>query len=449
LGGAGIRVLGSSVEAIDLAEDRRRFARELEALEIPQPVGDTTTSVDEALRIAERVGYPVLVRPSYVLGGRAMEIVRDPSELRRYMRWAQAALPSEGEGVRGTVLVDKYLLGTEVEVDAVSDGETVCIPGIMQHVERAGVHSGDSYAVYPAPDLTDQQRERVIRYTVRIARRLRLVGLVNVQYVVHRGNVYVLEVNPRASRTVPLLSKVTGVPMVRLATQVMLGKKLDELGYGTGLVPPRPLVAVKAPVFSMNKLPSVDSYLGPEMKSTGEVMGVDATLPAALRKAFAAAGVAVRPGSGALLTIADADKPEMFAIAAWLTALRCPLFATEGTAAALRQAGFSPTVVNKIGEGSPNVVDVITEGRVGLVVNTMSNTRAGTGDVDGNVPPLRDGFEIRRAAVVRRIPCFTSLDTASALLAAETISDGKLEVRTITEWRAGQAQPATVEKAGA
>ncbi len=446
---AGIPVLGSSVEAIDLAEDRRRFARELEALEILQPVGDTTTSVDEALAIADRVGYPVLVRPSYVLGGRAMEIVRDPSELRRYMRWAQAALPSEGDGVRGTVLVDKYLLGTEVEVDAISDGETVCIPGIMQHVERAGVHSGDSYAVYPAPDLTPEQRDTVIRHTIRIARRLRLVGLVNVQYVVHRGRVYVLEVNPRASRTVPMLSKVTGVPMVRLATQVMLGKTLAELGYSTGLVPPRPLVAVKAPVFSMNKLPSVDSYLGPEMKSTGEVMGVDATLPAALRKAFAAAGVTVRPGAGALLTIADADKPEMFAVAGWLTQLRCPLFATEGTAAALRQAGFSPTVVNKIGEGSPNVVDVITGGQVGLVVNTMSNTRTGGQGADSNVPPLRDGFEIRRAAVVRRIPCFTSLDTASALLAAETASDGRLQVRTITEWRAGQVQPATVEKTGA
>ena len=446
---AGIPVLGSSVEAIDLAEDRRRFARELEALEILQPVGDTTTSVDEALAIADRVGYPVLVRPSYVLGGRAMEIVRDPSELRRYMRWAQAALPSEGDGVRGTVLVDKYLLGTEVEVDAISDGETVCIPGIMQHVERAGVHSGDSYAVYPAPDLTPEQRDTVIRHTIRIARRLRLVGLVNVQYVVHRGRVYVLEVNPRASRTVPMLSKVTGVPMVRLAMQVMLGKTLAELGYSTGLVPPRPLVAVKAPVFSMNKLPSVDSYLGPEMKSTGEVMGVDATLPAALRKAFAAAGVTVRPGAGALLTIADADKPEMFAVAGWLTQLRCPLFATEGTAAALRQAGFSPTVVNKIGEGSPNVVDVITGGQVGLVVNTMSNTRTGGQGADSNVPPLRDGFEIRRAAVVRRIPCFTSLDTVSALLAAETASDGRLQVRTITEWRAGQVQPATVEKTGA
>ena len=446
---AGIPVLGSSVEAIDLAEDRRRFARELEALEILQPVGDTTTSVDEALAIAYRVGYPVLVRPSYVLGGRAMEIVRDPSELRRYMRWAQAALPSEGDSVRGTVLVDKYLLGTEVEVDAISDGETVCIPGIMQHVERAGVHSGDSYAVYPAPDLTPEQRETVIRHTIRIARRLRLVGLVNVQYVVHRGRVYVLEVNPRASRTVPMLSKVTGVPMVRLATQVMLGKTLAELGYSTGLVPPRPLVAVKAPVFSMNKLPSVDSYLGPEMKSTGEVMGVDATLPAALRKAFAAAGVTVRPGAGALLTIADADKPEMFAVAGWLTQLRCPLFATEGTAAALRQAGFSPTVVNKIGEGSPNVVDVIIGGQVGLVVNTMSNTRTGGQGADSNVPPLRDGFEIRRAAVVRRIPCFTSLDTASALLAAETASDGRFQVRTITEWRAGQVQPATVEKTGA
>jgi carbamoyl-phosphate synthase large subunit len=311
LADAGIRILGSSAEAIDLAEDRRRFAAALEAIGVPQPVGDTTTSVEEALAIADRVGYPVLVRPSYVLGGRAMEIVHDAGELRVYMEWARAALPTVGApppglratspsksgrnasppglpspdqtSRRGTVLVDKYLMGVEVEVDAISDGETVVIPGIMQHVERAGVHSGDSYAVYPAPGLESWEQAEVVDHTIRIARHLDLRGLVNVQYVVHRGRVYVLEVNPRASRTVPMLSKVTGVPMVKLATRVMLGERLANLGWASGLVPSRPLVAVKAPVFSMSKLASVDSYLGPEMKSTGEVMGVDRTLTAGRR----------------------------------------------------------------------------------------------------------------------------------------------------------------------
>src|SRR5437588_6110556 len=249
-----VTILGSSVEAIDLAEDRRAFARSLDAIGIPQPVGGTTTSVDDAIAIAERAGYPVLVRPSYVLGGRAMEIVHDDRELRRYMTWAIGAMP------RGTVLVDKYLQGIEVEVDAISDGETVVIPGVMQHVERAGVHSGDSYAVYPAQGLDERHTADVVDYTVRIARHLRLRGLVNVQYVVHRGKVYVLEVNPRASRTVPFISKVTGVPMVNLATRVMLGEHLAGMGWKTGLVPARDLVAVKAPVFSMSKLASVDSY---------------------------------------------------------------------------------------------------------------------------------------------------------------------------------------------
>jgi carbamoyl-phosphate synthase large subunit len=426
----GVPVLGSSVDAIDLAEDRRRFAAALAAIGVPQPVGDTTTSIDEALAIGERVGYPVLVRPSYVLGGRAMEIVRDPDELRRYMEWAREALP------RGSVLVDKYLVGTEVEVDAISDGETVVIPGVMQHIERAGVHSGDSFAVYPAPGLEPEARDAIVDYTVRIARHLDLRGLVNVQYVVHRGHVYVLEVNPRASRTVPMLSKVTGVPMVRLATRVMLGERLADLGWETGLVPERPLVAVKAPVFSMSKLSAVDSYLGPEMKSTGEVMGVDRTLPAALRKAFQAAGMTLRPGAGVLLTIADPDKPEMFSIASRLSQLGCRVFATEGTAAALRRAGFSPETVAKIGEPGPTVVDLIAGGGVELVINTMTGI---TEEVRPGLPVIRDGFEIRRAAVERRIPCLTSLDTASALVESAWRADGGLVVRTVTEWRDGVA----------
>jgi carbamoyl-phosphate synthase large subunit len=422
-----VPIMGSSVEAIDLAEDRRAFARSLEAIGIPQPTGGTTTTVEEAVDIAERAGYPVLVRPSYVLGGRAMEIVRNREELRRYMVWAIGAMP------RGQVLVDKYLQGTEVEVDAISDGETVVIPGVMQHVERAGVHSGDSYAVYPAQSLETAELDHVIDYTVRIARHLRLRGLVNVQYVVHRGHVYVLEVNPRASRTVPFLSKVTGVPMVKLATRVMLGEKLAGMGWATGLVPPRDLVAVKAPVFSMNKLPAVDSYLGPEMKSTGEAIGIARTLNEALRKAFAASGVHLERGGVVLLTIADADKPELFPIASRLVQMGCALVATEGTAKALRRAGFSPRVVAKIGEEGPTIVDSILNGEVDLVINTMSNIYTDPGEAGG--PVFKDGFEIRRAAVERRIPCLTSLDTATALLESAVAAPHELEVRTITEWR--------------
>jgi carbamoyl-phosphate synthase large subunit len=422
-----VPILGSGVEAIDLAEDRRAFAGALDAIGIPQPVGGTTTTVEEAALIAERAGYPVLVRPSYVLGGRAMEIVHNRRELQRYMTWAISAMP------RGTVLVDKYLQGDEVETDAITDGETVVIPGVMKHVERAGVHSGDSYAVYPAPGLEQSELDDVVDYTVRIARHLRLRGLVNVQYVVHRGKVYVLEVNPRASRTVPFLSKVTGVPMVDLATRVMLGEKLSDLGWSTGLVPQRDLVAVKAPVFSMNKLPAVDSYLGPEMKSTGEAIGIDRTLAAAMRKAFAASGVHVRPGGSVLLTIADADKPEIFPIVSRLVQMGCKLVATEGTARALRAAGFSPRLVAKIGEEGPTVLDIITAGEVELVINTMSNIYSESGEVGG--PVFKDGFEIRRAAVERRIPCLTSLDTAAALLESAASAPVEMEVRTIDEWR--------------
>ncbi len=428
----GVPIMGSSVEAIDLAEDRRAFAASLDAIGVPQPMGGTTNTVEEAEAIAARAGYPVLVRPSYVLGGRAMEIVRNREELRRYMVWAIGAMP------RGQVLVDKYLQGAEVEVDAISDGETVVIAGVMQHVERAGVHSGDSYAVYPAR-LERGEVDRIVDYTVRIARHLRLRGLVNVQYVVHRGHVYVLEVNPRASRTVPFLSKVTGVPMVKLATDVMLGRKLFDLGWTTGLVPERDLVAVKAPVFSMNKLAAVDSYLGPEMKSTGEAIGIARTLNEALRKAFAASGMHVERGSAALLTIADADKPELFPIVSRLVQMGCRLVATEGTASALRAGGFSPRVVAKIGEEGPTVVDVIVRGEVQLVINTMSNIYEDPGD--GN-PVFKDGFEIRRAAVERRIPCLTSLDTATALLESAVAAPDEMEVRTIDEWREGAAVPA-------
>ncbi|HEV3124704.1 MAG TPA: carbamoyl-phosphate synthase large subunit [Candidatus Dormibacteraeota bacterium] len=425
LAARGVTVLGSSVKAIDAAEDRREFEAVLRSLEIAQPPGAATTDAGEALEIADRIGYPVLVRPSYVLGGRAMEVVHSRAALKRYLGAAMSALPDDGAGRRGTVLVDKYLLGTEMEVDAICDGETVVIPGIMEHVERAGVHSGDSMAVYPAPVGPDVAA-KIVENTTRMALALELRGLCNVQYVVHRGRVHVLEVNPRASRTVPFLSKVTGVPMVELAVRVMLGELLAGMGYAPGLVKSRPVVAVKAPVFSMLKLTAVDSALGPEMKSTGEVMGIDVELGAALEKTFIAALGEMPPQGGALVSIADADKAEALPVVAQLRSLGFTIYATEGTAAALRQAGVSAIAVGKLGNVRPNVVDIIEEGRVALVINTISNVdtdevvaeRVDGGLGDEPQRSVKDGYRIRIAAAQHRVPCCTSLDTAAALVDA-------------------------------
>ncbi|UCH43865.1 MAG: carbamoyl-phosphate synthase large subunit [Dehalococcoidales bacterium] len=406
---SGMPLLGSSAEVIDLAEDRRRFENFLGELGIPQPPGAGVFSVDEALNIAKLIGYPVLVRPSYVLGGRAMEIVHDASELVRYMSLAIELEP------RHPVLIDKYLEGKEVEVDAIGDGETVFIPGIMEHIERAGVHSGDSMAVYPGVNLTRQEVDTIIDYAVRVGLALNIRGLMNIQFVIMPGSVgqessvYVLEVNPRSSRTIPFISKVTGVPMVNVATKVMLGKSLKEQGYYTGLWPQQKLIGIKAPVFSMSKLMGVDTYLGPEMKSTGEVMGIDYSFGAALAKALLAAGLMLIPQGSILLSIADRDKPEALPIIRQMSSIGCKLFATEGTAAMIEATGLPVKVITKkLSEGHPNVVDVINEGTVNCVVNTVTGDRI----------PLRDGFQIRRAAAEKRIPCFTSLDTARAAVEA-------------------------------
>ncbi|MBV9100165.1 MAG: carbamoyl-phosphate synthase large subunit [Candidatus Dormibacteraeota bacterium] len=432
----GVRVLGTPVDAIDTAEDRRAFEALMRELEIPQPHGAATLDLAEAMAIGERIGYPVLVRPSFVLGGRAMEIVHGPESLRRYMDAAMAALPTEGGERRGAVLIDRYLFGTELDVDAVADGETVVIPGLMEHVERAGVHSGDSMAAYPARMLSDEVRNRIVEHTVSIARALGVRGLCNIQFVVYRGVPHVLEVNPRASRTVPFLSKVTGVPMVELATRVMRGETLLDLGWTTGLVPARPLVAVKAPVFSTVKLTEVDTALGPEMKSTGEVMGIDVDLGAALEKAFLAALGGVPLGGGALCSVADVDKADALPILAQLSALGFTLYATAGTARALADAGVSAVPVGKIGHGRPNVIDVIEEGRVSLVVNTVSHL--GTDEMeyggDGRAAmaagrTVKDGYRIRLAAEQRRVPCCTSLDTAAALVDAISRHLGGASVR--------------------
>ena len=420
---AGMPILGSTADAIDIASDRGRFEDFLARLGIPQPPGAGITSMEEALKVADGIGYPVLVRPSYVLGGRAMEIVQNATELIRYVTAAAEM------GTGRSILIDKYLSGREVEVDAICDGETVLIPGIMEHVERAGVHSGDSMAIYPGVTLTEEEVNTLVEHTTRVGLALKVKGLMNIQYVIVGGSpyrspqampetggastVYVLEVNPRSSRTVPFLSKVTGVPMVKLATKIMLGRTLTEMGYSSGLWERQNLVAVKAPVFSMSKLAGVDTYLGPEMKSTGEVMGIDSDFRGAVAKALLAGGMMFRSGGSVLLSIADRDKGESVPLIRALAESGCRLYATEGTAAMVEGLGVPVTLITKkLSEGHPNVMDIITDGTVDAVVNTVTGERS----------HLQDGFQIRRAAVERRIPCFTSLDTARA--AAESLLNG-------------------------
>lgn len=418
LSAANACLIGSDVEAIDLAEDRRRFEDFLTRLGVPQPPGGAVTGVDAALAVAQNIGYPVLVRPSYVLGGRAMEIVYNADELVRYIGAAQEVSPQR------PILVDKYLEGREVEVDAICDGTDVLIPGIMEHIERAGVHSGDSIAVYPVQNLSTDHVSTLVEYTTRIGRALNAKGLVNIQYVIFQDQVFVLEVNPRASRTVPFLSKITGVPMVRVATLVSLGKSLREQGYEAGLWPTRNLVAVKAPVFSMAKLIGVDTYLGPEMKSTGEVMGIDYTYEAALTKALMAAR-AVLPSNGNLLvSIADRDKSEAGPLLERLGRHGYGFYATEGTARFIQSLGLRVLgVALKLREGHPNVVDLIEVGTVHGVINTVTGVRTPTQD------GYADGFDIRRAATERGITCYTSLDTLRA--AVDSIDGHPLEISVV------------------
>ena len=421
---AGMPILGSSHEAIDQAEDRHRFEDLVNRLGIPQPPGATATTVEGALNVAKLIGYPVLVRPSYVLGGRAMEIVHNATELIHYMNRAIEL------DTRHPVLIDKYLEGKEVEIDAIADGERVFIPGIMEHIERAGVHSGDSMAVYPGLKLTQSEIDTIVEYGIRIGLALQIKGIMNIQYVIMRNedgtsSVYVLEVNPRASRTVPIISKVTSVPMIKVATKVMLGTSLKEQGYESGLWPTQGLVAVKAPVFSMSKLSGVDNYLGPEMKSTGEVMGVDYTFEAALAKALLAADLMPPAGGAILLSIADRDKPESLPIIKQLASLGYKLYATEGTASMIQSVGIPVNFISKkLDEGYPNIVDIIRDGTLNGVVNTVTGERG----------PLSDGFEIRRAAVEKRIPCFTSLDTIRAVADAMQRGNQNYSVQRLRDY---------------
>lgn len=415
---AGAPILGTRVENIDIAEDRKKTDALLQSLGIPRPPGRAVFASSEAFRAAEELGYPVLVRPSYVLGGRAMEIVYDENELKEFVH----------EAVRATrdkpLLVDKYIRGKELEVDLVSDGNQVLIPGIMEHIERAGIHSGDSVAVYPSVRLSRLVKEKIEDYSTRIARALQVQGLLNIQFVARGEEVFVLEINPRASRTVPFIGKATGIPLVKLAVQVITGKPLKDLGYPLGLLPDGPYYAVKAPVFSFSKLTAVDVQLGPEMKSTGEIMGIGTTYAEALFKAFEGLGMAsLAPEKGAcLLTVADRDKEESVDIARRLLDLGFKIYSTKGTADFLRARDIPAIPVKKIHEGEPNLLSLIREGKVALLINTVSPNREAE----------KDGLKIRRASVEMSIPCITSLDTARTLLNAyEFLGWERTEVKPI------------------
>tara|TARA_B100000029_G_scaffold21470_2_gene21706 strand:+ start:284 stop:3595 length:3312 start_codon:yes stop_codon:yes gene_type:complete len=430
------KIIGTTPEVVDLAENRQTFDEFVTRIGIPRPPGAGVTSIEEGLSVADAIGYPVLVRPSYVLGGRAMEIVHDPEELIQYVTNATVEFDANNP-----IQVDKYLEGKEIEVDAVSDGENVLIPGVMEHIERAGVHSGDSMAIYPAVTLTSEEEKMVVDHTVELGRAFGIKGLMNIQFVIMQNEaeagkstpptVYVLEVNVRSSRTIPFISKITGVPMVKIASKITLGKTLESMGYTSGLVPKKNLVAVKAPVSSMAKLSGADTYLGPEMKSTGEVMGVDTSVPRALFKALQAANLMMPVTGSVLVTVSDRDKEEAAEITQKLITGGYKVYATEGTAAALEAMNIPiegvPTKYSE--EGSNNTVDLIKDGTIQAVVNTMSGQRT----------PLSDGFEIRRAATESGIPCYTSLDTFRVAVDAVTDTQSRADynIRPLSEYVAG------------
>lgn len=412
----GVRILGTSVESIDISEDRDKFLKLLTDLDIPMPEGKTAFLPEQARAIANEIGYPVLVRPSYVLGGRAMEIVYDDESLDEYMSLAVDI--SE----KHPILIDKYINGREIEVDGICDGEDVLIPGIMEHVERAGVHSGDSIAIYPPRDLPQQVKDTIVDYTVRLAKALKIIGLFNIQFVLDKdGKVYVIEVNPRASRTVPIMSKITGIPMVNLATKLIMGGKLKSLGYKPGLAEESEFIAVKAPVFSFSKLTTVDTFLGPEMKSTGEVMGVAKDYNTALYKAFLATGMKIPAGGNVLLSVAERDRDECIEIAKKLLKLNFKISATEDSYEYLLEAGINATLVP-----DDRILDAIKSDKIELIINTPTKGKM----------PSKLGFLLRRTAMEYNVPCITSLDTTEALLQViGHISDGKdTEVYSLDEY---------------
>lgn len=418
----GVRIIGSDRASLDMAEDRAQFDAALTRLGVARPEGKAATSFREARVLARELGFPVLVRPSFVLGGRAMEIIYNEGQLASYAESAPPILPG------APLLVDKYLRGLEVEVDAVFDGEDILIPGIFEHIERAGIHSGDSISVYPPQRIDAAMEQRIVDVTTAIARELKIRGLINIQFVVHNGDLYIIEANPRASRTVPIIQKATGINIVAAATRIALGERLRDMEYGTGLRPRVPYTVVKVPVFSFSKMRGVETILGPEMKSTGEVLGIDDTFAGALRKGFVGAGVRV-PGSGGriLVSISDEEKDDAVAVLRRYADLGHTLVATPGTRALLEAAGIACEAINKISDGSPHVLDVIGQRSVDLVINDAKGPRE-----------VSDNYKIRRAAVEASIACLTSLDTARAL--AEALESTAGPPRSLQEYRSAGAR---------
>lgn len=405
----GIPILGTSAEDVDAAEDRKLFDEILEQCKIPRPRGETVFTVGEAKEAANRLGYPVLIRPSYVLGGQGMQIAVNDKDIDEFMGIVNQIAQKH------PVLVDKYLKGKELEVDAVCDGEDIVIPGIMEHIERAGIHSGDSVSVYPAKNISDTARKRIVLYTERLARALHVVGLINIQFIVCGEEIYVIEVNPRASRTVPYISKVTGIPVVSLATGVIAGKKLRQLGCRPGLQPESEYYAVKMPVFSFEKIRGADIRLGPEMKSTGECLGIAKTFDEALHKAFLGAGVHLPKYYKMILSVREEDKEEAVEIGRRFAAIGYHIYATKGTFRALHEAGINAEPVAKLEEGSPNLLDLILEHQIDLVIDTPH----------AGAQHARDGFLIRRNAVETGVHVFTAIDTAKALITSLEHADKK------------------------
>ena len=396
----GVKILGTDARDVNNAEDREEFDRILEECGIPRPEGQTIFTCEEAIKAANELGYPVLVRPSYVLGGQGMQIAFSDKDITDYMEIINRVTQEH------PILVDKYVMGTEVEVDAICDGEDVLIPGIMEHLERSGVHSGDSISVYPSQTLSEEIKRIIVDYSCKLAKALHVVGMINIQFIVSHNEVYVIEVNPRSSRTVPYISKVTNIPVVDIATKALLGEKLRDMGYTETLHPEGDYIAVKMPVFSFEKLHDVDISLGPEMKSTGEVLGLSKSFPQAVLKAFVGSGTKVSKRGKLIATVRDEDKEELTQIVRDFQDEGFEIYATEGTCNYLNQQGVKAVKVNRISELSPNIYDLVSTGEISLIINTPTK----------GSQQNRDGFKIRRCAVERSIPCLTSLDTAKALL---------------------------------